>query len=234
MRRFTNSEESKNTKSAIFYVILTVVCIVALYFIGIPLISKLTTFVTSLKGNNKQITSTDTTPPPPPKFRTFPEFTNQQNLTLNGNTEAGATVKLTINGNEQQTLADGNGQFSFNISLEDGTNTFAATAADQAGNTSQKSSDFQITLDKKSPDLSVTSPNDGANFFGSTQRQITIQGKTETEANVTINDRIISVDDNGEFQYTTTLNDGGNTFNIKATDQAGNTAEKSLTLNFTP
>lgn len=234
MRRFTNTEERNNTKSAIFYVFLTIICIVALYFVGIPLIGKLTTFVTSLKNNNKQITSSDTTPPPAPKFRTFPEFTNQQNLTLYGNTEAGATVKLTINGNNQETLADGNGQFSFNISLEDGVNTFAATATDQAGNTSQKSNDFQITLDKKAPDLSVTSPSDGASFFGSTQRQVTIEGKTEPEANITINDRIISVDDNGEFQYTTTLNDGSNAFNIKATDQAGNTTEKSLALSFTP
>jgi hypothetical protein len=49
-----------------------------------------------------------------------------------------------------------------------------------------------------------------------------------------INDRIVSVDDSGTFQYTTTLNDGANTFAVKSTDQAGNTTEKDITLNFNP
>lgn len=238
MRRFTrsyiSSEESKNTRSAISYVALTIAAIAALYFLGIPTLGKLTSFVSSLKSNNNKISSSDITPPPPPKFRSFPEFTNQQNLVLNGNTEAGATVKLTFDGNPSEAMADSNGQFTFNINLQNGVNTFAATATDQVGNVSQKSEDYQITFDKKNPDLEITSPGDGSSFFGSNQRQATIQGKTEAEATVTINDRIISVDDEGLFQYTTTLNEGANTFNVKSTDQAGNTSEKSITLNFTP
>ncbi|HCC08850.1 TPA: hypothetical protein DEP81_02600, partial [Candidatus Woesebacteria bacterium] len=125
------------------------------------------------------------------------------------------------------------GQFSFGVTLQDGINTFAATATDQSGNQSQKSDDHQITFDKKTPDLEITSPSDGSSYFGSNQRQITITGKTETDAKVTINDRIISVDDSGIFQYTTTLNEGSNTFNVKSTDQAGNTTEKNISLNFT-
>lgn len=233
-RRFINAEETKNTRSAIFYILLTIAAIAALYFLGIPAISRVTTLVTSLKGNNNKIGSTDITPPPPPKFRNFPEFTNQQNLTLYGNTEAGATVKLTFDGNPQETLADNTGQFNFNVTLQDGTNTFAATATDQAGNQSQKSDDYQITFDTKAPDLAITAPNDGSSYFGSNQRQITITGTTESDATVTINDRIISVDDSGGFQYTTTLNEGSNTFTVKSRDLAGNTTEKSLSLNFTP
>ncbi len=233
-RKFVNFEERKNKRNAALFIFLTIAAIVILYFLGIPALGKLTTFVSSLRGNNQKIGSSDITPPPPPKFRNFPEFTNQQNLTLSGNTESGATVKLTFNGNSQEVLADGSGQFSFNVILQDGTNTFAAVALDQSGNQSQKSDDYQITFDKKVPELEITSPTDGSSYFGSNQRQATIEGKTEAEASVTINDRIISVDDGGAFQYTTTLNEGINAFNIKSTDRAGNTTEKSLNLNFTP
>lgn len=233
-RRFTELEEKKNTRNAIFFSALTLGAIVILYFVGIPLLGKFTALVTSLKGNNKKISSTDTTPPPPPKFKYFPEFTNQLNVTLSGNTEAGSSVKLTLNGNPQETLADNTGQFTFNVTLQNGENIFAATATDQSGNQSQKSDDYQITFDNKAPDLSITSPSDNSNFFGSTQRQVTIEGKTEEGAEVTVNGRIVSVDDSGVFQYTTTLNDGANTFTIKSVDSAGNSTEKNLTLNFAP
>lgn len=233
-RRFAATEERKNTRNAIFFIILTIGAFALLYFVGIPAFGKLSTLVSSLKGNNKKIGSSDITPPPPPKFKYFPEHTNQQTITLSGNTEPGATVKLTFDENPQETLADGAGEFSFNVTLQNGNNTFSATATDQSGNQSQKSDNYQVFFDNKAPDLEIVSPNDGASFFGSTQRQVTIEGKTESEAQITINDRIISVDDFGGFQYTTTLNEGGNTFNVKATDLAGNTTEKSITLNFTP
>jgi hypothetical protein len=232
--RFVNSEERKNKRNAALFITLTIAAIAILYFLGIPAIGRLTALVSSLKGNNQAINSSDITPPPPPKFRNFPEFTNQQSLTLYGNTEAGATVKLTFGGNEQEVLSDGSGQFSFNVTLQDGENIFAAIAIDQSGNQSQKSEDHKIIFDKKAPDLEVTSPSDGSSFFGSTQRQITLQGKTDAGSAITINDRIISVEEDGTFQYTTTLNEGSNTLKVKATDQAGNFTEKNLTLNFTP
>lgn len=232
-RRYINTEEKSNTRKAILFISLTIAALALLYFFGIPALGKLASFVSSMKGNNK-ISSTDTTPPPPPKFKPFTGYSNNPNITLYGNTEAGATVKLTLNGAESEVLSDNGGGFTFNITLESGTNTFAALAIDQAGNQSQKTEDYQITFDKDVPDLEIKSPNDGTSFYGSTQRQVTISGVTEPEANVTINDRIISVDDEGIFQYTTTLNEGSNSFNIKSSDQAGNTIEKSITLNFSP
>lgn len=234
MRGFTNTEEKRNKKKAIYYIVLTLVAVAVIYFVGIPLLGRLTSFVTGFRDKDNKISSSDITPPPSPKFKNFPEFSNQESLTLHGNTEAGAIVKLTFNGKEYESLTDSNGQFSFTITLAGGVNTFSATATDQAGNQSQKTDDFQITLDKKAPDLEITSPGDGSGFFGSTQRQVTIQGKTEPEAEVTINDRIISVDESGNFQYTTTLNEGSNTFSVKSRDKAGNATEKSVAVNFTP
>jgi len=219
-------------RSAILFIILTVAFVSFVFFVGIPLLGKFTVFISDLRGGSKAIVKNDTTPPAPPTFNYVPSFTNQQTASVSGSTEPGATVKITFNGTSQEALADKDGVFSFNLQLQNGVNAFSAVSIDQAGNQSLKSQDFQITFDNKPPSLTINSPSDGSSFFGSNQRQVTIQGKTDAGAGVTINDRIISVDDSGNFQYTTTLNDGANPFAVKATDQAGNTTEKDITLNF--
>lgn len=214
--------------------ILTVAAIVLLVFIGVPLFGRLTVFVSDLRGGSKAISKNDTMPPAPPKFNYVSSFSNQQSINVSGSSEAGATVKLTFNEKPSEVLADVDGNFTFNLQLNDGDNIFSAIAVDPAGNQSQNSKENKITFDNKPPGLTVSSPSDGTSFFGSNQRQITIQGVTEPESQMLINDRLISVDDNGNFQYTTTLNDGANTFAAKSTDQAGNITEKNITLNFTP
>lgn len=230
--RLASVEEKRNIRSALLFIVLTVGILTSLAFVGVPLLGKFTVFVSELGKSNKPITSTDTTPPAPPRFNTFPDFTNQKTVTISGNSETGATIKITFNGKEQSSLANKDGIFSVSFDLADGNNTFSAVAVDTAGNISQKTAENSIVFDTKAPDLTIDSPSDGSSFFGSKQQQVTIQGTTETGAQVTINDRIIAVDDNGKFQYTASLNDGGNTFVVKSTDQAGNTTEKDLTLNF--
>lgn len=231
--RLASVEERKNTRKAIQFIFLAVVAGVLLFFVGLPVLGNFAAVVSEVAKGNKPITTTDKTPPAPPRFNTFPNFTNQNQISLSGSTEAGATVKLVLNGNEEQSLADKDGKFTFDLQLINGDNDFNATATDASGNVSQKTQDFTITFDNKPPELNITSPNDGAQFLGSKQRQATIQGTSEANVQITINDRIVAVDDNGNFQYTTTLNDGENKFAIKATDQAGNSTEKGLTLNFT-
>lgn len=232
--RLQSVEERKNFRSAILFIFLTIAGILVLFFIGIPALGKFAAFVSELGKSNKAITTTDRTPPAPPHFSSFNNFTNQQNINISGSSEPGATVKLTFNGNEKDALVDKDGNFSFSLALDNGDNNFSAVAVDPAGNISQKTQNYKITFDNKPPDLSIDSPAANSQFFGSAQRQITVKGTTEAGAQVTINDRIVFVDDNGKFQYTTTLNEGANSFAVKAADNAGNTTQKDLTLNFTP
>ncbi|MCX6704115.1 MAG: Ig-like domain-containing protein [Candidatus Woesebacteria bacterium] len=231
--RLQSVEEKRNVRKALFLIVLTAAAVFVLAFIGIPLFGRLTVFLSDLRGGSKAISKNDTIPPGPPRFNYLPAFTNQQTINVTGGSEAGATVKLTFNGNPQEVLVDKDGNFTFNLQLKDGENNLSAIAVDPSGNQSQKSKEGKITFDNKPPTLTVSSPTDGSNFFGSNQRQATIQGTTEVGCQVLINDRIVSVDDNGSFQYTTTLNDGANPFAVKSTDQAGNTTEKDITLNFT-
>jgi len=233
--RLASVEERKNLRRAITYIVLAISGLILLFFLGIPILGKFTAFVSDLGKSNKPITNNDNTPPAPPRFNTFSDFTNQNQVSLTGTTEPGSTIKLSLNGNGMDTLADKDGAFTFSdLSLKDGDNIFLATAVDTAGNISQQTQEYKIVFDNKPPDLTIESPGDGSTFFGSKQRQITIQGISESGVQITINDRVVVVDDNGKFQYTLTLNEGENKFTIKATDQAGNSIEKDLMLSFSP
>lgn len=235
MRRYSrleSVEEKRNIKKAYLFVLLAVLGMILLFYIGIPLIGRVTAFISGIGSSNDSALANDKTPPAPPRFNTFPDFTNQSNIDLTGNTEGGASIKLTFNGTEMENIADKDGHFTFTTALVEGDNVFSAISIDPAKNTSQKTEDFKIVYDTKPPDLTIDSPSNGAQFFGTKQRQVTIQGNTEANTKVTINDRIVTVDDNGKYSYTTTLNEGENKFLVKSADRAGNTTEKEIVLSF--
>jgi len=221
-------------RRAVMFIFLAVAGSVLLFFVGIPLMGRFTAFVSDIGKSNKNIAASDTTPPAPPRFSNFSDFTNQENMDVSGVAETGAVVKLTFNGVEQETITDKDGNFIFNLKLIKGENYLSAIAVDGAKNESIATREYTITFDNKAPDLTIDSPSDGASFFGSGQRQVTINGTTEAGVGVTVNDRIVAVEEDGKFQFTTTLNEGSNQFNVKSFDKAGNTTEVGISLNFTP
>ena len=232
--RLATVEEKRNIRRTFLFGILTILAIVFLFTLGLPTLVKFAGFFTDLGKSEKPIDKTDTIPPAPPHINTPAEYTNQTSLKVSGGTEPGATVKIYFNDNTQEILADKDGNFSLNLNLNKGANTISATAKDAAGNISQKTQTYTITFDKEPPDIQITSPSPGAQFFGDKARQLSIKGKTESEASVTINDRLVAVEDDGSFTFVTTLVEGDNNFKIKATDKAGNTKETSLTVKFSP
>jgi hypothetical protein len=68
----------------------------------------------------------------------------------------------------------------------------------------------------------------------SENRQISIEGQTESGAQVNINGRWAVVDTNGKFNYTLSLEDGDNNFVITSKDEAGNETQLELNIVFTP
>lgn len=225
-------EERRNLRSAISMVVLSILIILFLFYVGIPVVGRFANFLTSMKSSGSS--ASDKTPPAPPRFNNLAEYTNQKSFTISGNSEAGATVKLSFNGKETENLADKDGNFTFSIDLPKDENIFSATAVDSSGNISQETKTYKIFYDDKAPELQITKPTDGSNIFGSSQRQVTVEGTTEVDIQLTINDRLVNVEDNGSFQYTTTLSDGENKFKIKANDKANNLTEKEITLNYSP
>ena len=232
--RLARTEERQSIRRAIFFTFLTVVSIFAFIFLGLPVLAKFAGFLTDLKKSGLPIEINDTTPPAPPKLDNLPEYTNEFSVEIKGTTEAGASIILFLNNDEEELVVNKDGEFNFTFKLDKGENTVSVKARDAAGNESQVTDTYKIIFDNEPPELEITSPEDGKEFYGSKERQVAINGKTEESASVTINDRIVAVDVSGNFTFVTTLSEGENGFTIKTEDKAGNSTEASLTLRFTP
>ena len=101
-------------------------------------------------------------------------------------------------------------------------------------NEGQKTKEYNLIFDNVEPLLEITSPADGASFSGSKNQKVKIEGKTESDVNLVINERFVTVRDDGTFSFEVTLAEGDNPFNVKASDKAGNATEKNLTLKYAP
>jgi hypothetical protein len=230
--RLARTEEKSNKKKAYLYIFLTIISLILLLFLGIPSIVKMASFLTELRSSGEPIGVEDTTPPAPPQMDELPEATNKSAMTISGTAESGATVVIYLNGEALETIADNSGEFSYTSGINKGENVVYALVRDSAGNESQTTQEYFIVFDNEAPDLDISSPEDGAEFFGSKQRQVSIEGATEENVKVTINERFVVVESDGTFTFTTTLNEGENGFSIKAEDNAGNQEEKTITLRF--
>lgn len=232
--RLSKLEEQKNVRSTAIFVILTIAALAAFFFFGLPTVIKFSAFLTDIRKSGEPVEKDDNTPPVLPRFDPLPEATNSNRVELIGRTEPGVTVTLFLNGTQEEILANNEGEFTYSFSLNKGNNRVSALAKDSAGNESQKSSVIVITFDNQPPEIEMTSPQDGTQYYGSKQRQVVIEGKTEEKAAVNINGRIVVVESDGSFAFTTTLSEGENQFTVKASDKAGNSTETVLKLNFSP
>lgn len=232
--RLKTTEEKRNIRTAVALGVLTLVLIGVVFVFGLPTVAKFAAFLSDLRKSGEPVEVNDSTPPAPPRIDELPEATNKASVEVSGESEPGATVILVFNSRSEEVLADSEGSFRSTFELDDGENTLIASAKDSSGNESQKTDEFTINFDDEEPSLEVSSPSDGASFFGSKQRQLVISGTTEADASLSINDRFVLVEEDGSFAFATTLAEGENTFNLKSQDKAGNSTEKSFKVNFSP
>ena len=228
-------EEKQSLRQAVLFGFLTLLILGLLVRFGVPALIKLAVFLGELRSAGEQVEQKDTWPPPPPVFDLLPEATSSSQLTISGRTEAGAKVLLTVNGIKvNETLADSSGRFVFaDVKLRTGHNRLWGKAVDQANNESAPSEEVEIIVDTEPPPLTVTLPKDGDKFFED-DRVIKIEGVSEPDAQVTVNDRVAVIDKDGNFSLSYTLSEGENQLTIKATDKAGNTTEETLTVTYYP
>ncbi|WP_421511615.1 Ig-like domain-containing protein [Enterobacter sp. JS8-1] len=174
--------------------------------------------------------------------------TDDPTPTLSGKAEAGSTVKIyDQNGllGEVTAKADGTWSFSPVAKLPEGEHRFHVTATDKAGNTSQDSDDFVLTLDYTAPDaskLAITEVYDDVKASGvvasggeTDDNRPLIKG-TGAEPGNTITvyngDKVIGTakvqaDGTWSLEPTTPLPDGKYTLTAKETDGVGNVSGPS-------
>lgn len=230
--RLAKVEEKKNIRKAVLYIILSILSLFLLITFGLPALAKMAVFLSSLRGSTQPIEKEDTTPPAPANFDIIPEYTNRQVLEIKGFAEPGATVKVFANSRTDEVVVNSEGYFLYDFSLNQGENTISSKVVDQAGNESQNSGEQVIIYDNKPPDLTITTPEDGRSFYGSVQRQITVEGTTSEADQLMINGRFVTLDQNGSFVYSVTLQEGENNFEVIAKDKAGNETIERITVQF--
>lgn len=152
---------------------------------------------------------------PPMLTITYPPdnfVSSTPSLTLTGLTDA--NVKVTVGSTD--VTADGGGNFTVMIVLNDGDNTINIKAVDKAGNVSTvskkvtyKSSPFFLTVSQPSDALVTRSPF------------VQVVGFTDPSATIIINGLATTVFPSGSFQLDVPLKSGLNTIIIQAKDSTG-------------
>ncbi len=233
--RLAKRQEEKNIRRAIFYIVLTFVLAFILVIVGIPLLIRMAIFLGNIRTSGNLPEKGDTIPPTPPRIVVPFEATNSAQFSLEGFTEPEAKIKLFNSGlSFGEVIADNEGTFSLGgLKLTLGRNEITAVAEDSAGNESQPSIPAVVIYDTTPPDLEITQPEEGKNVSG-VENEITIEGKTEEGAALTINDRLVIVGPEGNFSNEYSLDEGENIFIFVAQDKAGNQTEKELKVVYSP
>ncbi len=229
--RLAKKQEIKSLRKAVIFFLLSLGLILALIFLGIPLLIKFAIFIGNIRSSYTPNETENVIPPPPPRFKQTFEATNSAVIRLEGYADPDSLIDLYVSGIPQvKTSSKSDGTFVINnFKLTPGRNEISATVTDKSGKTSQLSRVIDIELDNIPPNLTIISPTNNSTYYGGNNR-VEIKGETDEATTITINDRFVIVDSRGEFNYPFILSLGENKIKIMAIDKAGNQKEEELTL----
>jgi hypothetical protein len=230
--RLSRSAERKLTKKLFLAITGSIGLVIFILIFGLKILINFSLIVDKLRGTEKNITDTSSLILPP-TLDPLPYATNSAVLSISGRGKNGLGVIVYLNGKEYRKLkVDDNGTFSIrDITFKEGTNTLHAQLFDIQGNKSGLSATESVTINKKQPDLEISSPKNGDTINGDNSI-VVINGKTNEENTVTVNDRIAVVGVNGVFSLRFPLNEGDNSLAITATDPAGNQKKEEVKVTY--
>lgn len=171
--------------------------------------------------------------PSRPVIAQLPNATKENKIRVNGYSQEGITIKLYVNGPEKgSTVTGGDGMFVFEeVELIKGRNTIFAKAIDSKGNESDTTDTYIVIVDNEEPKIEIESPKEG-DTVRNLDKRITIKGKLNEKATVTVNDQIAIVKADFTFEHVIGVEEGDVEIKIKATDEAGNEKEEILKVKY--
>lgn len=203
-----------------------------LFFLGIPLLAKLSLFFEKGKGE-ETIIQNDQTAPFPPQLETPLTATNSARIIVRGTSEPDSTVTLYLNNQALDKILVGkDGSFTKRITLREEKNKIIGQAIDRAGNESTFSSSLLIVYKRKSPLLEIEFPPD--EDFETDKDEIEVKGKTDPGMNLNINNRFVLVNNDGSFNHFISLSEGENLIEIVVADEAGNESKAERKIIYSP
>ncbi len=161
----------------------------------------------------------------------LPDYTRDPQLKLTGRVPSfvsadGRAVRITLNGTAAATVTPGPaGVFQTALTLREGANTIELALVSRAA--VGATSTYHVVLDRQPPPLTLTKPANADTIEATT---LTIQGKTEAGASVTVNERTVIVAQDGSFSGTISVAPGSLPITVVARDRAGNETKTKLTV----
>lgn len=196
--------------------------VIFLFVFGLKILVGFSLMVDRIRGNTPVQTSQSQELILPPTLDSLPEATNSASIIITGKSDTGLKIVLYIDEEEATTLpVKDDGTFTYTKKLAEGDHTVSAKAKNDKDGVSDLSNVLTINIKRKKPDLTITSPTDGARIVGDSNTLI-VKGKTASDNSVTVNDRLAVVGNDGSFTYTQTLGEGDTTIHVVVTDPAGN------------
>jgi hypothetical protein len=145
-------------------------------------------------------------------------------ITVSGSTLADAVISI----NGVIADVDYHGIFTGEVNLDVGPNVIEVVASDFYGN--EKSTILTVIYAAALP-LTVSEPlNDSV----VTSQTVTVRGVTNADATVSVNGKIVSVDESGNFGEPVALDVGPNLIEVLASDFYGNSAAVTITVIYSP
>lgn len=229
--RLSKNFEKKSRKTLYLSIVGIAIVLFLLFRFGIDILVSFSSFISG--SNNSQTTTTNNQINfiAPPILNPLIPATNSAQIVITGKALKGQKINLYLNGQGvDQIQTNNDGIFTFNETLKNGDNQIKVRAM-QNNKNSDFSNTFDVVFKNSPPTLDVTSPTDGQSFKKD-QNTASVTGKTDQGTTVTVNGFWAVVDDNNNYSYTLSLQNGDNQIKIIAIDQAGNKTEKDLKVNY--
>lgn len=229
--RLVKREKSKIQKQTFTYLLFGIVILLLFIFLIVPNLIRL---FFAIIDKESPLEEKDIAPPQVPVLSSNPvEATFSASLNLAGFAEPKSKVIFLLNSAKSaEIIVSEEGKFEHELELVEGQNELSIFGLDEAGNESLKTRSYLITRDSEAPILEIEEPKDGEVIELKKNRTVTIKGKTEPEAKVFINSRLVLADKEGNFSSNYYLDEGKNELVFEATDKATNKTQKKIEVEF--
>ncbi|WP_339262063.1 S8 family serine peptidase [Solibacillus sp. FSL W7-1472] len=155
-------------------------------------------------------------------------ITNEPETTITGTASPTTTIELKQNGEVVRSSVVGDdGKFEIKANLVEGVNEFSVLSK-LDGRVTGESTPILVTLDTIAPELTIDKPANGEKVNRET---VTVEGLITDENidTVTVNGLNATISD-GKYSKRVILDNGANEITVVATDKAGNSVSKTVTV----
>lgn len=232
MGRLSRHQDRVFIKKILFFGVILIVIFCFIFIYGIRLLLNFSLFVANI-GSKKQPETTTQTDNfiGTVSIDSIPVATNSAKFIVSGSMQNFDKIVLYINGEEvksDDTISSDTYQEIIG-DLKKGSNEVFAEGQTTDGKHKEKTQVYNVTYISDKPKLEISSPTDHQK---TNNQDFPINGKTDKEIYIRVNDLPVVVNADGSFQTSVKLKDGDNQIVISAQDVAGNTTTQTLTVNY--